>query len=60
MLELASGALGLERLYARILEDNAASVRFHEHKAILRVQEKDEVCVNSGERKRVLMYAKAL
>lgn len=30
MMELAAGELGLERLYARILEDNAASVRFHE------------------------------
>ena len=50
----------LERLYARILEDNAASVRFHERMGFVRVPEKDEVCVKSGERKRVLMYAKAL
>lgn len=60
MMELAAGELGLERLYARILEDNAASVRFHERMGFVRVPEKDEVCVKSGERKRVLMYAKAL
>ena len=59
MMELAAGELGLERLYARILEDNAASVRFHERMGF-RVPEKDEVCVKSGERKRVLMYVKAL
>ena len=60
MMELAAGELGLERLYARILEDNAASVRFHERMGFVRVPEKDEVCVKSGERKRVLMYVKAL
>lgn len=43
-----------------ILEDNAASVRFHERMGFVRVPEKDEVCVKSGERKRVLMYVKAL
>ena len=54
--------LGLVYLpwFARILEDNAASVRFHERMGFVRVPEKDEVCVKSGERKRVLMYAKAL
>ena len=60
MMELAAGELGLERLYARILEDNAASVRFHERMGFARVPEKDEVCEKSGERKRVLMYVKAL
>ena len=60
MMELAAGELGLERLYARILEDNAASVRFHERMGFVRVPEKDEVCEKSGERKRVLMYVKAL
>ena len=52
--------LGLERLYARILEDNAASVRFHERMGFVRVPEKDEVRVKNGKRKRVLMYVKAL
>ena len=60
MMELAAGELGLERLYARILEDNAASVRFHERMGFVRVPEKDEVRVKNGKRKRVLMYAKAL
>ena len=60
MMKLAAGELGLERLYARILEDNAASVRFHERMGFVRVPEKDEVRVKNGKRKRVLMYVKAL
>lgn len=60
MMEQAAGELGLERLYARILEDNAASIRFHERMGFVRIPEKDGECEKDGERKRVLMYVKTL
>lgn len=60
MMEQAATELGLERLYARILEDNAASIRFHERMGFARVPEKDGECEKNGERKRVLMYVKTL
>lgn len=60
MMEQAAGELGLERLYARILEDNAASIRFHERMGFVRIPEKDGECGKDGERKRVLMYVKTL
>lgn len=60
MMEQAAGELGLERLYARILEDNAASIRFHERMGFVRIPEKDGECEKDGERKRVLMYVKML
>lgn len=60
MMEQAAGELGLERLYARILENNAASNRFHERMGFVRIPEKDGECEKDGERKRVLMYVKTL
>lgn len=60
MMEMAAAELGLERLYARILEDNAASIRFHERMGFARVPEEDGECEKNGERKRVLMYVKTL
>lgn len=60
MMEQAAGELGLERLYARILEDNAASIRFHERMEFVRIPEKDGECGKDGEKKRVQMYVKTL
>lgn len=60
MMEQAAGELGLERLCARILEDNAASIRFHERMGFARAPEEDGECGKNGERKRVLMYVKTL
>ena len=52
--------LELERLYARILENNAASIRFHERMGFSHAPEEDGECEKNGERKRVLMYVKTL
>ena len=55
------GEIGIY-LYDRAFRElrPASAVRFHERMGFVRVPEKDEVCVKSGERKRVLMYVKAL
>lgn len=60
MMELAATELELERLYARILENNAASIRFHERMGFSHAPEEDRECEKNGERKRVLMYVKTL
>lgn len=60
MMELAATELELERLYARILENNAASIRFHERMGFSHAPEEDGECEKNGERKRVLMYVKML
>lgn len=60
MMELAAGELGLERLCARILEDNANSIRFHERMGFAHVPAEDGEREKNGERKRVLMYVKTL
>mgnify|MGYP002611379756 CR=1 FL=1 len=60
MMELAVTELELERLYARILENNAASIRFHERMGFSHAPEEDGECEKNGERKRVLMYVKTL
>ena len=60
MMELAATELELERLYARILENNAASIRFHERMGFSHAPEEDGECEKNGERKRVLMYVKTL
>ena len=60
MMELAATELELERLYARILENNAASIRFHERMGFSHAPEEDRECEKNGERKRVLMYVKML
>ena len=58
MMELAATELELERLYARILENNAASIRFHERMGFSHAPEEDRECEKNGETKRVLMYVK--
>lgn len=60
MMELAAGELGLEKLCARILDDNAASIRFHERMGFAHAPEEDGECWKNGEKKRVLMYVKTL
>lgn len=60
MMEFAAGGLGLERLCARILEDNSNSIRFHERMGFAHVPAEDGECEKNGERKRVLMYVKTL
>ncbi|XBD74025.1 GNAT family N-acetyltransferase [Akkermansia massiliensis] len=60
MMELAATELELERLCARILENNAASIRFHERMGFSHAPEEDGECEKNGERKRVLMYVKML
>lgn len=60
MMVLAAGELGLERLCARILEDNVSSIRFHERMGFVHAPEEDGECEKHGERKHVLMYVKTL
>lgn len=60
MMEMAVEELGLERLCARILEDNVKSICFHERLGFVRVPEEDAECEKDGARKRILMYVKTL
>lgn len=60
MMDVAAKDLGLKRLCARILEDNAKSVHFHERMRFKFSPEDTGECVKNGERKRVLMYVKDL
>ncbi|MCD8062532.1 MAG: GNAT family N-acetyltransferase [Akkermansiaceae bacterium] len=60
MMDIAAENLGLKRLCARILEDNAKSIHFHERMGFEFSPEDTGECVKNGERKRVLMYVKDL
>lgn len=59
MMEIAAEKLNLKHLHARILEDNAKSIHFHERMGFRLSPEREE-CVKNGEKKRVLVYVKDL
>lgn len=60
MMALAAEELGLHSLCARILEDNARSIHFHERMGFVLSPEEEGDCEKNGEKKRVLMYVKTL
>lgn len=60
MIGFAAKELGLKRLCARILENNAKSIHFHERMGFEFSPEDTGECVKNGERKHVLMYVKDL
>lgn len=60
LMKQAEQELGLKQLYARILEGNIASVRFHERMGFVRIPDEDIECEKAGKRRRVLMYSKTL
>ena len=60
MIGFAAKELGLKRLCARILENNAMSSHFHERMGFESSPEDTGECVKNGERKHVLMYVKDL
>lgn len=60
MMEIAAKELGLERLCARILEDNDKSIRFIKRMGFVISPEETGECEKDGQKKRVLMYVKVL
>lgn len=60
MMEMAVQELGVKCIYARILDNNEKSIRFHERLGFVRLPEQDSECDRNGERRQVLMYMKEL
>lgn len=56
-LSYATTVLGLERITARILEDNTASLQMHLHNGFQLIEEQKEELLLDGERKTVVFLA---